>query len=294
MTAPATDFAVRPNRFVTALSLPPERPPLQANPCPRPRTRSFVVSPGAPGGPPGVLAERRQRAGGGRPRPTAGPGRAGVARHRPGAPQRAGARQRGAAGRARGAGPVRVGGVLAVPPGGRGRGDPPERAAVARGRAGAAAGGDAAAADGAELPGVRGLGGGAVRPGAGGAAVGLRGRADPPAPAPRRRPGAGGRAAAGPDPARPQRLVQRGAEAARDVRGGPAPAGTAPPSPWARGGVWTGALAAARRRWPTCRWPTGGGAVGSTGRGGGGGGTRPRYSVVCVWRRLLASRHCSS
>ena len=29
-------------------------------------------------------------------------------------------------------------------------------------------------------------------------------------------------------------------------------------------------------------------------RGGGGGvGTRPRYSVVCLWRRLLASRHCS-
>ena len=27
--------------------------------------------------------------------------------------------------------------------------------------------------------------------------------------------------------------------------------------------------------------------------GGGGVGTRPRYSVVCLWRRLLASRHCS-
>ena len=26
---------------------------------------------------------------------------------------------------------------------------------------------------------------------------------------------------------------------------------------------------------------------------GGGVGTRPRYSVVCLWRRLLASRHCS-
>ena len=26
---------------------------------------------------------------------------------------------------------------------------------------------------------------------------------------------------------------------------------------------------------------------------GGGGGTRPRYSVVCLWRRPLASRHCS-
>ena len=31
-----TDFTARPNRFVTALSLPPERPPLQANPCPSP------------------------------------------------------------------------------------------------------------------------------------------------------------------------------------------------------------------------------------------------------------------
>ena len=29
---PPTDFTARPNRFVTALSLPPERPPLQANP----------------------------------------------------------------------------------------------------------------------------------------------------------------------------------------------------------------------------------------------------------------------
>ena len=32
VTAPPTDFTVRPNRFVTALSWPPERPPLQANP----------------------------------------------------------------------------------------------------------------------------------------------------------------------------------------------------------------------------------------------------------------------
>ena len=32
MTAPPTDFTVRPNRFVPALSWPPERPPLQANP----------------------------------------------------------------------------------------------------------------------------------------------------------------------------------------------------------------------------------------------------------------------
>ena len=29
-------------------------------------------------------------------------------------------------------------------------------------------------------------------------------------------------------------------------------------------------------------------------RGGGGVGTRPRYLIVCLWRRLLASRHCSS
>ena len=29
------------------------------------------------------------------------------------------------------------------------------------------------------------------------------------------------------------------------------------------------------------------------GGGGGGGGTRPRYLIVCLWRRLLASRHCS-
>ena len=27
--------------------------------------------------------------------------------------------------------------------------------------------------------------------------------------------------------------------------------------------------------------------------GGGGGGTRPRYLIVCLWRRLLASHHCS-
>ena len=44
---PPTDFTVRPNRFVTALSLPPERPPLQANPCPRARDRSRVCG-GAP------------------------------------------------------------------------------------------------------------------------------------------------------------------------------------------------------------------------------------------------------
>ena len=29
------------------------------------------------------------------------------------------------------------------------------------------------------------------------------------------------------------------------------------------------------------------------GGGGGGVGTRPRYLIVCLWRRLLASRHCS-
>ena len=28
-------------------------------------------------------------------------------------------------------------------------------------------------------------------------------------------------------------------------------------------------------------------------RGGGGVGTRPRYLIVRLWRRLLASRHCS-
>ena len=32
VTAPATDFAARPNRFVTALSLPPERPPSSSKP----------------------------------------------------------------------------------------------------------------------------------------------------------------------------------------------------------------------------------------------------------------------
>ena len=26
---------------------------------------------------------------------------------------------------------------------------------------------------------------------------------------------------------------------------------------------------------------------------GGGDGTRPQYPIVCLWRRLLASRHCS-
>ena len=40
VTAPATDFTARPNRFVTALSLPPDRPPLQANPCPPPQCRA--------------------------------------------------------------------------------------------------------------------------------------------------------------------------------------------------------------------------------------------------------------
>ena len=33
---PPTDFTARPKRFVTALGLPPEPPPLQANPCPPP------------------------------------------------------------------------------------------------------------------------------------------------------------------------------------------------------------------------------------------------------------------
>ena len=31
----------------------------------------------------------------------------------------------------------------------------------------------------------------------------------------------------------------------------------------------------------------------SGGGGGGAVGTRPRYLIVCLWRRLLASRHCS-
>ena len=35
-----------------------------------------------------------------------------------------------------------------------------------------------------------------------------------------------------------------------------------------------------------------GGRSGAAG-GGGGVGTRPRYLIVCLWRRLLASRHCS-
>ena len=29
------------------------------------------------------------------------------------------------------------------------------------------------------------------------------------------------------------------------------------------------------------------------GRWGGGVGTRPRHLIVCLWRRLLASRHCT-
>ena len=38
---PPTDFTARTNRFVTALSLPPERPPLQANPCPIPSNQQL-------------------------------------------------------------------------------------------------------------------------------------------------------------------------------------------------------------------------------------------------------------
>ena len=34
-------------------------------------------------------------------------------------------------------------------------------------------------------------------------------------------------------------------------------------------------------------------AEGGGGRGGEGCGTRPRYLIVCLWRRLLASRHCT-
>ena len=33
--------------------------------------------------------------------------------------------------------------------------------------------------------------------------------------------------------------------------------------------------------------------MGCTCQGGGGVGTRPQYLIVCLWRRLLASRHCS-
>ena len=44
---PPTDFTARPNRFVTALSLPPERPPLQANPCPSPCSLLMLACAGA-------------------------------------------------------------------------------------------------------------------------------------------------------------------------------------------------------------------------------------------------------
>ena len=41
----------------------------------------------------------------------------------------------------------------------------------------------------------------------------------------------------------------------------------------------------------------GGGVPGLTSEerreGGGGVGTRPQYLIVCLWRRLLASHHCS-
>ena len=36
------------------------------------------------------------------------------------------------------------------------------------------------------------------------------------------------------------------------------------------------------------------GGAGGGGAGPGGVGTRPRYLIVCLWRRLLASRHCTS
>ena len=52
--------------------------------------------------------------------------------------------------------------------------------------------------------------------------------------------------------------------------------------------VW--GFARARAHVPVCCV---GGWVGGCGRGGGGVGTRPRYQIVCLWRRLLASRHCS-
>ena len=43
---------------------------------------------------------------------------------------------------------------------------------------------------------------------------------------------------------------------------------------------------------PAPRWPHSDSTPPAR-RWGGGVGTRPRYSVVCLWRRLLASRHCS-
>ena len=64
VTAPPTDFTARPNRLVTALSLPPERPPLQANPWTLPLRRG-VVGPPKDGESPLSLLHR--------PLPTLGP-----------------------------------------------------------------------------------------------------------------------------------------------------------------------------------------------------------------------------
>ena len=44
---------------------------------------------------------------------------------------------------------------------------------------------------------------------------------------------------------------------------------------------------------PGCLLRTEGGGGGGLLGGGVVGGTRPRYLIVCLWRRLLASRHCS-
>ena len=56
---PATDFTARPNRFVTALSWPPERPPLQANHSPSPSLSllsSDTLAPPPSRGPQGACA----------------------------------------------------------------------------------------------------------------------------------------------------------------------------------------------------------------------------------------------
>ena len=62
VTAHPTDFTARLNRFVTALSLPPEHPPLQANPCRAPLWADILRDQGGRG----ILqVSRLQRTGGG-------------------------------------------------------------------------------------------------------------------------------------------------------------------------------------------------------------------------------------